>query len=67
IANDGVATVYENFPVVAGRYTIAARLRDSGRETGFDHEGSTIVDLAAGERFVIDFRIDQDGFLFGAK
>lgn len=67
VANDGVATVYENFPVTAGRYTIAARLRDSGRETGFDHEGETMVELTAGERFVIDFRIDQDGFLFGVK
>ena len=67
IANDGVATVYENFPVMAGRYTLAARLRDSGREIGFDHEAETTVELAAGKRFVIDFRIDQDGFLFGAK
>ncbi len=67
IAHDGVATVYENFSVPAGHYDIRVRLRDSARADGFDYEGRAAVDLTPGERFVIDFRVDQSGFVFGAR
>ena len=65
IARDGVATVYENLTVAAGRYELRAELRDTGRETGFDHQRTAAIELQAGHRFVIDFRIDQGGFIFG--
>ena len=67
IAHDGIATFYETFPLAPGRYQLEARLRDSGRDTGFDHQRKDAIEVLPGERFIVDFRVDQSGFVFGAR
>jgi hypothetical protein len=64
LAHDGVATVYEKFPVAPGRHALAVRLRDTARATGFDYEQSRTVDLEPGRNFVIDFSPSRGGFEF---
>lgn len=64
LAGDGPARVYERFAVPAGVHRLAASLRDTDRETGFDHAAEQTVTLAAGARFVVDFRADHGGFIF---
>jgi ferredoxin/coenzyme F420-reducing hydrogenase delta subunit len=63
--NDGPSTVYARFPVPAGRHRLDARLRDSGRATGFDYSGAATVTLEPGQNFVIDFQGTEGGFRFG--
>ena len=46
-------------------YELVARLRDSARESGFDYEGTAEVELRPGENYVVDFRSELGGFLFG--
>ena len=53
--NDGVATVHRAFAVPAGPQSIVVRMRDSGREAGFDHVRSGTIDLRPGQNFVIEF------------
>ena len=62
LAGDGASTAYERFVVAPGRHRITARLRDSRREQGFDHELDEGVELAAGQHLVIDFRANTGGF-----
>ena len=64
LASDGPSSVYERFEVPAGRHRIRVRLRDTARESGFDHEGAADVRLAARQSFVIDFRPELGGFQF---
>ena len=64
LAGDGPSSVYERFEVPAGRHRIRVRLRDTVRESGFDHEGAADVVLAARQSFVIDFRPELGGFQF---
>ena len=64
LAGDGPSSVYERFEVPVGRHRIRVRLRDSVRESGFDHESTTDVRLAARQSFVIDFRAELGGFQF---
>lgn len=62
--NDGPASVYERFDVTAGEHTITARLRDSAREQGWDHEYTETVELRPGRYFTIRFRAETGGFAF---
>ena len=64
LAGDGPSSVYERFEVPAGHHRIRVRLRDTVRESGFDHEGAADVRLAAHQSFVIDFRPELGGFQF---
>ena len=64
LAGDGPSSVYERFEVPAGHHRIRVRLRDTVRESGFDHEGAADVVLAARQSFVIDFRAELGGFQF---
>jgi hypothetical protein len=64
IAGDQPSRVYEGFPVAPGTYTVAARLRDSDREEGFDHEREAQVTLEPRQNLVIEFRSDTRGFDF---
>jgi hypothetical protein len=64
LAGDGASTVYQRFPVAPGRHRLIARLRDSRREQGFDHEHKQIVELRPRQNFVIDFRPQTGGFRF---
>lgn len=53
--NDGVATVHKVFAVPAGPQSLVVRMRDGGREAGFDYVRSGRIDLAPGQNFVIEF------------
>lgn len=64
LASDGTSTVYAKFPVDAGQHQLLVRLRDSRRDTGFDHEKSATITLQPQQNFVIDFRPELGGFLF---
>ena len=64
LASDGPSSIYERFDVPAGPHRIRVRLRDSRRESGFDHEGTTDVHLSPRQSFVIDFRSELGGFQF---
>lgn len=67
IASDGAAQIYRRFTIPAGPHTISARLRDTARPEGFDYEAQTDVILTPGEKYVIDFRSEFGGFLFGTN
>lgn len=53
--NDGVAAVHRVFRIPAGRHAFTVRMRDSGRQDGFDQVRSGEADLSPGENFVIKF------------
>lgn len=59
---DGSSTAYSRFPVEPGRHRLTARLRDTPRETGFDHEREWEVELRPGQSLVIDFQAETGGF-----
>ncbi|HQR23720.1 MAG TPA: cytochrome b N-terminal domain-containing protein [Steroidobacteraceae bacterium] len=63
--DDGPSSAYARFLVPAGRHRLDARLRDDGSKQGFDYTASQVVDLAAGQNFVVDFSAADGGFLFG--
>jgi len=64
IHGDGPSRVYEGFAVSPGSYTIAARLRDSGRSDGFDYESEATLTLEPRQNLVIEFKSDAGGFVF---
>jgi ferredoxin/coenzyme F420-reducing hydrogenase delta subunit len=63
--NDGPSAVYARFEVPAGRHRLDARLREDGASDGFSFRSSRTVTLEPGENFVIDFRANEGGFVFG--
>jgi hypothetical protein len=63
LAKDGPARIYERFVASPGRHVIAARLRDSVRQHGFDYERRVEVDLKPRQNLVIDFHADRGGFI----
>lgn len=67
VASDGAAQIYRRFTIPAGPHRITARLRDTARQEGFDYQAETDVVLAPGEKYVIDFRSEFGGFLFGTN
>jgi hypothetical protein len=64
IAGDGHSRVYRRFVVPAGQYEIVARMRDTPRTEGFDHERKETVTLAREQMFVVDFRSESGEFVF---
>jgi len=60
---DGSSTAYAHFVVEAGRHHLLARLRDTPRESGFDHVGEWEIELAPSQSLVIDFRPESGGFI----
>ena len=64
IARDGVSNAYARFFVPPGRHRLVARLRDTARTEGFDHEREDEIELAPGQNFVIDFSAPDGGFQF---
>lgn len=62
--NDGPASVYERIDVAAGTHVLAARLRDSARESGWDYEHTETVELRPGRYFTVRFRAESGGFAF---
>ena len=64
IAGDGHSRIYQRFVVPAGQYEIAARMRDTPRTEGFDHEHTETVTLVREQMFVVDFRSESGEFVF---
>jgi hypothetical protein len=64
LAGDGVSTAYKKFAVEPGQHRLVARLRDSRRTEGFDHEKASEITLSPQQNFVIDFHPSRGGFLF---
>jgi len=64
LAGDGVSTVYRKFPVAPGQHRLTARLRDTTRLEGFDHESEVDVTLEPMQNFVVDFKPAAGGFTF---
>lgn len=64
LAGDGPSRTYQRFVIPAGDHELLLRLRDSGREQGFDYETRRQVTLAAGDSLAIDFVPLAGGFRF---
>jgi len=64
LAGDGQSTAYHRFAVAPGPHRIVTRLRDTGRETGFDYTAERDVVLAPRQNFVVDFQSTLGGFQF---
>ena len=64
LASDGRSSVYRRIALASGPHRIAARLRDSRRESGFDWQKSVDVTLAPRQNFTIDFEPESGGFEF---
>jgi hypothetical protein len=47
--------MHRTFAVPAGPQALTVRMRDSGREAGFDHVRSGTIDLRPGQNFVVEF------------
>ncbi len=63
-AKDGPSQIYRRFTVAAGSHTVAARLRDTPRESGFDHERIETVTVKPGQSLALDFRPEHGGFIW---
>lgn len=65
IAGDGPSRVYERFPLPAGSYDVAVRLRENpGASTEFDYTAERTIELQPADHRVIDFRPEAGGFVF---
>ena len=63
IWKDGPSSLFERFLVPAGPRRAEVRLRDSGRESGYDYAAATDLDLEPGQNLVIEFE-RTGGFTF---
>ncbi len=64
LSRDGASTVYQRFPVPAGRHHLRARLKDSARVPDFNYTKEADVTVAPGQVFVVDFNARSGGFIF---
>jgi len=65
--SDGASQVYERFIVAPGTHRVVARLREDPRHAAYDFEKAAEVALTPGQNYVIDFRAEHGGFLFGSQ
>jgi hypothetical protein len=64
LSRDGMSTLYRRLPIGAGRHRLATCLRDSARPMGCDWAREAEIVTHPGERFVVDFRSEEGGFLY---
>lgn len=64
LAGDGPSRTYQRFAVPPGPHELVVRLRDSGREDGFDYERTATLELKPAQSLAIDFRAEMGGFVF---
>lgn len=62
LSRDGASTVYASVPIRTGRRHIEARLRDTRRTEGFDHEATFTTEVSAGDSRLLEFRTLDGGF-----
>ena len=65
LSSDGASQAHRRFIVEPGAHHLVARLRDGAESEGFGYQDTTDIELQAGENFVVDFRSEMGGFLFG--
>ncbi len=63
IWGDGPSSLFERFAVPAGTQQLTARLRNSGRDSGFDFSNTASVELVPGQNLVVGFH-ESSGFTF---
>jgi len=63
LSRDGVSTVYQKFPVTAGRHYLRVRLKDSARAPDFNFTRETYIDLQPGQIRVVEFNARNGGFV----
>jgi hypothetical protein len=61
----GASQAHRRFMVEPGPHHLVARLRDGAESGGFNYQEATDIELQAGENFIVDFRSEMGGFLFG--
>lgn len=64
---DGETAVNRKFPVRAGEHRLEVRMRDSDRESGFDHSMSRTLDIEPRENVVIGFDADEGAFTIAGR
>ena len=64
LERDFAAGGHVHLDLSAGQYEIAARMRDTPRTEGFDHQRKETVTLVSDQMFVVDFRAESGGFVF---
>ncbi|QDX81227.1 hypothetical protein B9N43_08235 [Denitratisoma sp. DHT3] len=64
VAKDGIATIYRRFEVPAGEHTLAVRLNDNLRQSGFPYSKEAQVTLKPAQILVVDFNPDRGGLFF---
>ncbi len=64
LSRDGSSTIYQRFPVPAGRYHLRARLKDSVRVPDFNYTKEADMTVVPGQVFVVDFNPITGGFIF---
>lgn len=64
LSRDGSSTIYQRFPVPAGRYHLRARLKDSVRVPDFNYTKEADMTVVPGQVFVVDFNPNTGGFVF---
>ncbi|HEY5655089.1 MAG TPA: hypothetical protein VIS04_04565 [Woeseiaceae bacterium] len=52
---DGEASIYHRLPMAGGAHSVFIGMADSGRESGFDYELDTALDVRDGDHIVIEF------------
>ena len=60
---DGPASIFAIFNVTPGQHLLKVRLRDSRRETGFDHELTSQITVVPRQNMVIDFAASEGGLV----
>lgn len=66
LSGDGASQVYQRFTVAPGKHHLVARLRDGARTEGFDFESAADIELEPKQNYVVDFRAEHGGFIFGS-
>lgn len=62
LSGDGSSLFYHRVPIAAGRHTVIARMRDTGRTEGYDSEAEYAGDLAPRQALAVTF--DRVGHKF---
>jgi hypothetical protein len=64
LSHDGVSTMYQRFPVSAGRHHLRARIKDNVRSPDFNYVREADIELAPAQVFVVEFSSRDGGFIF---
>ncbi len=63
VASDGPSLFYQKFQVPAGTHKISVRMRETGREEGFDSQIEETVNLKATQVLAVDYHTEESRFI----